>query len=123
MSPRLPTFIGISALLLLVLPVAAQNPASTPETANAVQSSANPFAVTESSARLSLPIEVVADQPSPRSVAAIGKAMLAPRARTEAATLMIVGGAGVLTGILIDEGLISFLGAGVGLYGLYLYLR
>ena len=37
--------------------------------------------------------------------------------------LMIVGGAGVLTGILIDEPIISVAGAGAGLYGLYLYVR
>jgi hypothetical protein len=36
---------------------------------------------------------------------------------------MIVGAAGIVTGILIDEGLISFAGAAVGLYGLYLHLR
>ena len=36
---------------------------------------------------------------------------------------MIVGAAGIVTGILIGEGLISLLGAGVGLSGLYLHLR
>jgi hypothetical protein len=36
---------------------------------------------------------------------------------------MIVGAAAVVTGLLIDESLITILGAGTGLVGLYLYLR
>jgi hypothetical protein len=36
---------------------------------------------------------------------------------------MIVGGAGILTGLLVDEGLITIAGAAVGGYGLYLYLQ
>jgi hypothetical protein len=32
-------------------------------------------------------------------------------------------GAGIVVGSLIDSGLITVAGAGVGLYGLYLYLR
>lgn len=123
MLSGLRSFIGFSALLVLALPLTAQSPASSPEAAVMAQAPVNQFAVTPNSALLSAPIAVAPDQPSTRSVDAIGKAMFAPQARTEATTLMIVGGAGILTGILIDEGLISFLGAGVGLYGLYLYLR
>jgi hypothetical protein len=37
--------------------------------------------------------------------------------------LMLVGGAGLVTGLIIDEGIVTVAGAGVGLYGLYLYLR
>jgi hypothetical protein len=36
---------------------------------------------------------------------------------------MLVGAAGVITGLLIDESIITVAGAGVGLVGLYLYLR
>ncbi len=36
---------------------------------------------------------------------------------------MIVGGAGIVVGSLIDSGFITVAGAGVGPYGLYLYLR
>ncbi len=36
---------------------------------------------------------------------------------------MVVGVAGVLTGALLNEGIITLVGAGVGLYGLYLYVR
>lgn len=45
------------------------------------------------------------------------------RRRGEGETLMIVGGAGILVGAVIDEGIVSVAGAVVGLYGLYLYLR
>jgi hypothetical protein len=54
---------------------------------------------------------------------ATGVTSLAARRRGEGEVLMIVGAAGIVTGILIDEGLISFAGAAVGLYGLYLHLR
>jgi hypothetical protein len=54
---------------------------------------------------------------------ATGISALAARRRGEGEVLMIVGAAGIVTGILIEEGLISLLGAGVGLYGLYLHLR
>lgn len=54
---------------------------------------------------------------------ATGVTTLAARRRGEGEVLMIVGAAGIVTGILIDEGLISFAGAAVGLYGLYLHLR
>jgi hypothetical protein len=37
--------------------------------------------------------------------------------------LMIVGGAGIVTGLIVDEPIITIAGAGVGGYGLYLYLR
>lgn len=43
--------------------------------------------------------------------------------RGQSSTLMIVGGAAIVTGLLLDEGVITFVGAGVWLYGLYLYLR
>ena len=37
--------------------------------------------------------------------------------------LMLVGAAGMITGLLIDESVITIAGAGAGLVGLYLYLR
>jgi hypothetical protein len=36
---------------------------------------------------------------------------------------MVVGAAGVVTGLLVDESIVTIAGAGVGLYGLYLYVR
>jgi hypothetical protein len=38
-------------------------------------------------------------------------------------TLMIVGAAGIITGLLVNEDIVTIAGAGVGGYGLYLYLR
>ncbi len=37
--------------------------------------------------------------------------------------LMIVGAAGIVTGLVVDESIITIAGAGVGGYGLFLYLR
>lgn len=45
------------------------------------------------------------------------------RHRGPGVTLMVVGVAGVLTGALLNEGIVTLVGAGVGLYGLYLYVR
>ena len=43
--------------------------------------------------------------------------------RREGEILMIVGAAGIVTGLLVDEDLITIAGAGVGGFGLYLYLK
>ena len=45
------------------------------------------------------------------------------RHRGPGVALMIVGAAGIITGLLIDEDIITVAGAGAGLVGLYLYLR
>jgi hypothetical protein len=45
------------------------------------------------------------------------------RNRGPGVALMIVGAAGIITGLLIDESVITVAGAGAGLVGLYLYLR
>ena len=37
--------------------------------------------------------------------------------------LMIVGAAGIVTGLLVDEDLVTIAGAAVGGFGLYLYLQ
>jgi hypothetical protein len=42
---------------------------------------------------------------------------------SEAVALMIVGAAGLVTGLIIDEDILTLAGAGVGLVGLYMYLR
>ena len=43
--------------------------------------------------------------------------------RRQGEILMIVGAAGIVTGLLVDEDLITIAGAGVGGFGLYLYLK
>jgi hypothetical protein len=42
--------------------------------------------------------------------------------RRQGEVLMIVGGAVLLAGLLVDEGIISIAGAAIGGYGLYVYL-
>jgi hypothetical protein len=43
--------------------------------------------------------------------------------RRQGEILMIVGGAVLVTGLLVDESLVTIAGVAVGGYGLYLYLR
>ena len=43
--------------------------------------------------------------------------------RHEGTVLMIVGGAGILAGLLLEESIITIAGAGVAGVGLYFYLR
>jgi hypothetical protein len=59
------------------------------------------------------------ERAAPRSLAP----MFPPRHRKPGVALMIVGGAGILVGTVISSDLVTVGSAGVGLYGLYLYLR
>jgi hypothetical protein len=61
----------------------------------------------------------------PRTQVEVSSAALMQQSRRRApgVVLMIVGAAGIITGIVVEEGIITVAGAGVGLYGLYLYLR
>ena len=43
--------------------------------------------------------------------------------RRQGEILMIVGGAVIVTGLLVDESLVTIGGVAIGGYGLYLYLR
>jgi hypothetical protein len=43
--------------------------------------------------------------------------------RRQGEILMIVGAAGIVTGLLVDEDLVTIAGAAVGGFGLYLYLE
>lgn len=43
--------------------------------------------------------------------------------RGQGEILMIVGGAGIVTGLLVDESIVTIAGVAVAGYGLYLYLR
>jgi hypothetical protein len=65
------------------------------------------------------PVSDAASAPDPFAV--LPAASL--RHRGPGVALMIVGAAAVVTGLLIEESLITILGAGTGLVGLYLYLR
>ena len=43
--------------------------------------------------------------------------------RRQGEIMMIVGAAGIVTGLLVDEDLVTIAGAAVGGFGLYLYLQ
>lgn len=53
----------------------------------------------------------------------IASASVREGTRKEGVTLMIVGAAGMITGLLIDESAITILSAGLAGLGLYLYVR
>jgi hypothetical protein len=61
------------------------------------------------------------DASTPSAVDAAVK--IGRRGRQEAVALMVVGAAGVVTGLIADESILIIAGAGVGGFGLYLYLR
>jgi hypothetical protein len=84
---------------------------------------AHTLAPTPATARFAAPIDVAPILSAEVSADATGQLETMRRARGEGTTLMIVGAAGIVTGAVIDEGLVSLVGAFVGLYGLYLYLR
>lgn len=113
-----------SALLLLVGTAGAQGVTADRAPVAAVAPAAS-FAVKPMPTRLVAPAEapalVVAEDRAEAARAAV--AVAAMRARGQGATLMIVGGAGIVTGLLLDESVITFVGAAVWLYGLYVYLR
>lgn len=57
------------------------------------------------------------------TAAPIATASVQSGTRREGVTLMIVGAAGMITGLLIDESAITILSAGLAGLGLYLYVR
>jgi hypothetical protein len=59
----------------------------------------------------------VADAPAPLAVVQYAGS------RRQGVALMIVGVAGILTGLIIDEPVVTILSAGVGGVGLYLFVR
>ena len=109
--------VGASSALLLLVGTAGAQGVSAERTPVAA---AAPVA-----ARLVAPVEapalVVAEDRAEAARAA--GAVAAMRARGQGSTLMIVGGAGIVTGLLLDDSVITFVGAAVWLYGLYVYLR
>jgi len=49
-------------------------------------------------------------------------AVVARGQRRQGVVLMLVGAAGIVTGIIVDESIVTIAGAGVAGFGLYLYL-
>ena len=69
-------------------------------------------------ARLRLP-----DQPLAQETISNGPIAVARPSKGTGETLMIVGGAVLLAGLLADEAIISIAGVAIGGYGLYVYLE
>jgi hypothetical protein len=116
---------GASALLILVGSAGAQDVSAVAARPVTPSVAATPFAVTPMPPRLAPASEAsaVLVEVSRDEAARAAVAVAAQRARGQGSTLMIVGGAAVVTGLLLDEGVITFVGAAVWLYGLYVYLR
>jgi len=120
---RMLTVVALCACFALAAgPAAAQSPLGRPTPRVVVPAGSQLSHALVGSARLGM------SQPRPAdAVAARDARAPAPRAglrhRGPGIALMLVGAAGVVTGLLLDESLITVLGAGTGLVGLYLYLR
>jgi hypothetical protein len=68
-------------------------------------------------------VSVMAAPATVEAAPAIQVEVAARASRSEGTILMIVGGAAVVTGLIVDEEIIYIPGAIVGLYGLYRYLK
>jgi hypothetical protein len=110
--------------LALVAGLATISFAALPSRASAQTAESRPIApsheVLLASARLrSRPADLVGIDPSARA--------LVPQQATgnkrQGEILMLVGAAGIVTGLLVDEDIVTIAGAGVGGFGLYLYLQ
>jgi hypothetical protein len=104
----------------IVLALLAFAPGRLTAQAAAFQSIAPSQEILVATARLGLP----AGQPI--ALERPAGAVITQRARgnkRQGEILMIVGAAGIVTGLLVDEDLITIAGAGVGGFGLYLYLQ
>jgi hypothetical protein len=74
--------------------------------------------------RAAAPLRLTAGQPLEPLRSAGERMTQASRGnRRQGEILMIVGAAGIVTGLLVDEDLVTIAGAAVGGFGLYLYLQ
>lgn len=122
-TPLRPLAVALGAALLLSSPARAQ------DTSLATTPSASSSTVADTASAPAGPIlseASIAVRRAPVTAAAPAAAAAAGRSRDSGTALMIVGGAAVLTGIVIGNGAgyaISVVGAVIGLYGLYQYLQ
>jgi hypothetical protein len=123
--PMIQRVVGASSALLLLVGTAGAQGVPADRAPAVVAAPTASLAVKPLPARLAAPVEapalVVAEDRAEAARAAVAVATM--RARGQGSTLMIVGGAGIVTGLLLDESVITFVGAAVWLYGLYVYLR
>lgn len=102
-------FVQVSALAVLLAPVARAQALGTPGAQRALIGSAR------------LGVSALSPAAAPAPLFPVRSEGL--RHRGPGVALMLVGGAGIVTGLLLDEGIITVAGAAVGLYGFYLYIR
>ena len=102
---------GVLPLLVLAAPLAAQGLAEAEAPASALQVTP---AVGSLLPALAAPVEMPAD---------LGREVAAAATKREGTIFMIVGGAAVVTGLIIDEPIVYVPGAILGLWGLYRYLK
>jgi hypothetical protein len=96
--------------LLLSRPLAAQTPGAVPR---------EPAAWRPQPSALLAPIPTAQPAEAPGARLEVSEG----RHHGKAVALMIVGAAGIVTGLLVEEDIITIAGAAVGGVGLYLYLR
>lgn len=101
MSIRFPLALAVTATLLLPAAASAQSPAVWHRQR----------------------VAAAALAPAEAGTATPGLAVASGGTRREGRVLMIVGVAGIVTGLIIDEDLVTFAGIGVAGFGLYLYLN
>ena len=101
----------LGAALLVSRPLSAQAPGTPTPESRAWQP--HPSALLAAAAPATRPAEA----PGARLPVYVG------RHHGQAVALMIVGAAGIVTGLLVDEDIITIAGAAAGGIGLYLYLR
>ena len=121
--PFRPLFVALGIAMILSSPVRAQE-ASLAATPAVPTSAALDTASVPAGPTLAEASTAVRRAPATSTTAAATTA--AGRGRDAGTALMIVGGAAVLTGIVIGNGAgyaISVAGAVIGLYGLYQYLQ
>ncbi len=124
--PRNAMLAALLVALAVIPPEArAQAAMASPPTPVLAPAPAVPLGVTSPAAPAPTRFDTAAARPVARETSL--EPILAPyrtgRHAAPGVVLMIVGGAGIVLGALIEEDIVTIAGAGVGLYGLYLYLR
>lgn len=120
-------YLALITAIALAAPLAAQTAPAVATPSNGlvrtIETARTPLVASPTPLGLRTPLPADMVRSSATLDAATGITTLAARRRGQGELLMIVGGAGIITGALIDEGVITVAGAVIGLYGLYLYLR
>lgn len=90
---------------------------------SATAQAAAPNSVRPSAEQLAATARLYAAAPAPDPASPLTVAAYQDGSRRQGVALMIVGVAGIITGLIIDEPVITILSAGIGGLGLYFYVR